>query len=740
MSHSQSAQRLRYTPLALAICLIWPQLASAQTQANKSVSPEPVLKEVVISGSRSERVTEDVPATIDLISNEQMERNQTGSIRDLINEVPNMSVRRRSNRTSINNADGREGNAGFNIRGLDGNRVLLLVDGLRAPRNYSFGAASRDNFGIGLIDRVEIVKGPSSALYGSDGIGGLVQFFTKSPETYLKNGKTLGGQASIGYSGEDNGLQLGGTVAGLASPTLQWLLSASVVRASELENMGTNSAPNLDRTQPNPQKDKEQSLLGKIIWKPNAEQRHTFTLESVSKKADFNLLSLIAKPPLAATSVLSANAQTDNERQRISWQGQFKTQLGLADEIKTTLSWQDFKSREYFANDRNTAGDQIRDTRDSEETIQANIQFEKLIRGNGLIHKLVYGLDLAQMTADHLQTGQTPPAGETFPLKRFPKTNERNTALFIQDEIVGERWSIVPALRWDRFSINPEQAGFVGTAAALSGSAVSPKLGGTFKLTPEWTLYSQWATGFKAPTPDQVNRFFENVTAFYKTIPNPNLRPEKSKSMEVGIKGREGSFEFDASVFNSKFKDFINNNQVVGGTGAPGNPTVFQAVNVQSVSIHGFEIKGDYKFARNAGGGQWSVPFAYGQTKGTDDVKNLPLNSVDPAKLNLGVKFEAAWGDVRLDATHRAAKKAKDVDFAAAGTATQLLPSSSTTLDLSGQWKIRKDLRLNASITNLTNKKYWRWSDVQGVSGTAAFVDAYSQPGRKFNVNLTADF
>jgi hemoglobin/transferrin/lactoferrin receptor protein len=500
MSHSQSAQRLRYTPLALAICLIWPQLASAQTQANKSASPEPVLKEVLISGSRSERATEDVPATIDLISNEQIERNQTGSIRDLINEVPNMSVRRRSNRTSINNADGREGNAGFNIRGLDGNRVLLLVDGLRAPRNYSFGASSRDNFGIGLIDRVEIVKGPSSALYGSDGIGGLVQFFTKSPETYLKNGKTLGGQASIGYSGEDNALQLGGTVAGLASPTLQWLLSTSVVRASELENMGTNSAPNLDRTQPNPQKDKEQSLLGKIVWKPSAEQRHTFTLESVSKKADFNLLSLVSKPPLAATSVLSANAQTDNERQRISWQGQFKTQLGLADEIKTTLSWQDFKSREYFANDRNTAGDQIRDTRDSEETIQANIQFEKLIRGNGWVHKLVYGLDLAQMTADHLQTGQTPPAGETFPLKRFPKTNERNTALFIQDEIVGERWSIVPALRWDRFSINPEQAGFVGTAAALSGSAVSPKLGGTFKLTPEWTLYSQWATGFKAPT------------------------------------------------------------------------------------------------------------------------------------------------------------------------------------------------------------------------------------------------
>jgi hemoglobin/transferrin/lactoferrin receptor protein len=728
------APSLRPTPLALAMLLAWPHLSFAQTQTTKT--PEPVLKEVVVSGSRSERSSEEVPATIDLIDRAQLERQQTSNIRELAKETPNVEVRRRSNRATINSENGREGNAGFNIRGLDGNRVLLLVDGLRAPRNYSFGASSRDNFAIGLMDRVEIVKGPSSALYGSDGIGGLVQFFTKSPETVLKKGNTFGGQASIGYSGEDQGLQIGATLAGQANESLQWLLSASISRAEELANSGSNNTPNLDRTLPNPQKDRETALLAKLVFKPTASQRHTLTLESVDKTSDFNLLSLVSKPPLAATSVLSANAQTDNERQRISWEGRFKLGGALADDIKSTLSWQNFKSREQFANDRNTAGDQIRDTRDTERTIQANFQAEKLIRGTNVVHKLVYGLDLTQASADHIQTGQTPPAGETFPLKRFPKTDERTTAIFLQDEIVGEAWSLIPALRWDSFRLKPDPTGFVGTPASLSGSAASPKLGGTFKLSPIWTLYGQWAAGFKAPTPDQVNRFFENTTAFYKTIPNPNLRPEKAKSFELGIKGRAGAVTLDAAAFHNKYKDFINNNQVVGGTGAPGNPTVFQAVNIQSASISGVEFKGLWQISP-----QWSLPFSHGRTRGTNDVTGQALNSVDPARTQLGIGYTAAWGDVRLEATHRASKKASQVDLSPAGlAATQFLTPSSTTLDLSGQWKIRKDLRLNASITNLTDKKYWRWSDVQGVAATAAFLDASSQPGRKFNLSLTADF
>ena len=718
----------------------------AQAQSTATAQPVASLKEVVVSGNRSERNSEDVPATIDLVTSEQLEKRQINNIRALANETPNVSVRRTPNRASITSANGKEGNAGFNVRGLEGNRVLLLVDGVRAPRNYSFGATSRDNFDFGLVNRVEIVKGPSSALYGSDGIGGLVQFFTKSPSDFLTGDKTIGGQGSVGFSGEDRGLQLGATVAGKPSEAVQWLLSANVSRAKELGNRGDNGVSTTDRTQPNPQKDSNTAILGKLVLRPTSAQKHTFTAELVDKKSDFNdLLSLRSKPPLAATSVLSAKAETDNERQRFTWQGQFKVSTAMADELKASLSYQNFTSREFFANDRNTAADQVRITDDKETTLQANVQGEKLLRGSSVSHKLVYGFDYAGITASNLQTGVTPPVGETFPLKRFPKTKETTTALYLQDELIdagasnesGGAWSITPAIRFDRYQINAEQAGFGGVAGSQSGSAVSPKLAGMFQINPQWNVYGQWAKGFRAPSADQLNRFFENAVSFYKTIPNPNLKPEKSSNFELGTKARFDQFKIDASIFTGRYSDFILDNQQVGGAGTPGNPIIFQAINIRNATISGFEVKGDYS-AGKLGIGRLSFPFAYGQTKGTDKGTGKPLNSVQPEKLNVGVKYDTAAWDLRLDVTRRAAKSAGDADLS--GLATQFLAPASTTLDVSGQWRISKDLRLNLAVANLTNKKYWRWSDVQGLASTSPAVDAYTQPGRSLNASLVASF
>jgi hemoglobin/transferrin/lactoferrin receptor protein len=70
----------------------------------------------------------------------------------------------------------------------------------------------------------------------------------------------------------------------------------------------------------------------------------------------------------------------------------------------------------------------------------------------------------------------------------------------------------------------------------------------------------------------------------------------------------------------------------------------------------------------------------------------------------------------------------------------QFATPSVTTVDLSGQWRIRKDLRLNVGIFNLTDKKYWNWSDVRGLSASSPVVDAWTQPGRYVRVSLAADF
>lgn len=724
--------------------------AYAQQAQAQQVAAVGGLKEVVISGSRGEQDPDELPASIDVLNRKTLEERQIRDIRDAARDIPNVSVQRAPARFTLAGqpAFGRDQNAGFNIRGLDGNRVLILVDGIRQPRSYVFSANAfgRDYLDIGLVQRVEIVKGSTSALYGSDGMGGLVNFITSDPANFLAPGKNIGGTASIGHDGDDKGRNIGATVAGRVNDMVQWLFGIHANRSNGLDSQGTNDAANVDRTTPNPEKNRGAAVLGKLVITPGGGQRHVLTLEHVDKHASYNLLSNIAKPPLAATSTIAANAFTDMKRDRITWDGRWRVSTALADELQAVLSWQDASSREYSFEDRFTSPDRIRDTSYRERTLQAGLQAGKTVRmDGGWAQKFTYGLDYTRSDITNLQTGLTPAAGESFPLKRFPDTRETSSAVYVQDEIIAGRWSITPGLRFDSFRLDAAQAGFSPPAtlpaASLSGSATSPKIGVLMRATPQWSLYGNYAQGFKAPNANQVNGFFENITQFYRTIPNPNLKPEKSRNVEVGARARLDWLTLDMAAFTGRFKDFIEDNRRVSGAGVPGNPIVFQTVNIGSVRISGFEIKGEANWGK-AAGGSWSSPFGYGQTRGTDTHTGRPVNSINPSRLTAGIKYDTAAWSARLDATHRAARKGGDIDSATAVTppATQFATPAATTLDLSGQWRIRGDLRLTAGIFNLTDRKYWNWSDVRGLAASSTVLDAYTQPGRYLRVSLAADF
>lgn len=168
-------------------------------------------------------------------------------------------------------------------------------------------------------------------------------------------------------------------------------------------------------------------------------------------------------------------------------------------------------------------------------------------------------------------------------------------------------------------------------------------------------------------------------------------------------------------------------------------------MNVNSATIRGFELKGSIDWGDLAGG-VLSSPLAYGQTRGNDSSTGLPLNAVDPAKLVLGLKFETAVWDLRLDATRHAAKTEEDLDSpylpkpVAPPRIKQFTVPAVVTLDLQMQYRVRRDLRLNFGATNLSNRKYWLWSDVQGLAATSTVTDAYTQPGRHISLSLVADF
>jgi hemoglobin/transferrin/lactoferrin receptor protein len=721
-------------------------VATAQTQT-ASPAVLPALKEVVISGSRTEQDPDELPMTIDVLNAKDLETKQIQDIRDVAADLPNVNVPRAPARFTIGSQTGRDQNSGFNIRGLGGNRVLMLVDGIRQPLSYTFpseSAVGRDYIDIGLVKRVEIVSGATSALYGSDGVAGLVNFITKEPADYLKDGKTFGGSANVGYSSDRDGWKTGVTMAGRGNDALSWLFSGNISGGDALKNMGTNDVANTNRTTPNPEKDKDQSLLGKLVFTPGGGQKHVLTFEHVDHKADYNLLSNITPttPVLTGTtlanSTIASSANTDMKRDRLTWDGNWQLNSAAADALRVVLSYQDSQSTEAFYQDRYSSADRSRITDYSEKSTQLNLQANKQIRmGADSLQNITYGFDYSSNKVRNLQTGTTPATGETYPLKRFPDTTESSAALYAQDEVILGAWSITPGVRVDHFKIDPSQAGFTNPVTGLSDTAFSPKLGVLFHATDVWSVYGNYASGFKAPNAGQVNAYFANPTQNYRSIANPNLKPESSKNFEVGARGRLANLSLDAAAFTGRYKDFIEDFQQVSGNFSAANPGVYQSINIGNVRISGFEVKGRADWGK-VGDGRFSTPFAYGQTKGENSDTGVGLNSVSPENAMVGLEYATAVWSGALNVRYYGGKDKSDVDLSA--QANPFLSPSATIVDLSGQWRIKKDLRLTAGVYNLTDKKYWQWSSVVGQAANSTTIDAYTQPGRNYRVSLVADF
>ncbi|MBK1684024.1 TonB-dependent hemoglobin/transferrin/lactoferrin family receptor [Rhodoferax fermentans] len=771
------------TPVSSLVSLVVCSPLAAWAQAAPD-SASATLREVVVSASRYEQAVEELPTSLDVLGRQTLEDGQLQDIRDLARNLPNVSVKRAPARYAVTgkgNATGADANAGFNIRGLGGNRVLMLVDGVRLPRSYLNGsnAFGRDAVDLGVLQRVEIIHGPSSALYGSDGLAGLVNFISLTPADVLQDGnaglRPSGGKAWASVSGDDKGRTLGATVAHRAGDNAEWLLSSSVGQASGLKNKGCNDAANVDRTTPNPQNSHSASLLGKLVWRPSSSQSHSLTLEQVQKKADVTLLSSALKSPVAlplgynalsatqksaavAAAVTGESASQDQTRSRLSWNARYTVDSPWADRVSSLLSWQHSRAQQdgqtrlatLWANN----GLRQRQTSYDEQSLQATLQVEKSWAvSSDWGHKLSYGLDVSQTDVSSFADGRDPvPITAYVPKHYFPDTRDTTQAIYLQSEWFSERWSITPGLRFDQFALDVRnQSGYYPTASAtpgksLSGSAVSPKLGLMFKATPQWSVYGNYATGFRAPEGQQLNSTLEVSTA--KLLPNPDLKPEKSRSLEVGIKGRWDQLALDMAVFSSHFDDLIQEKKDLGtanGLAASiSNPTLFQTINIDKASIQGFEIRGRYDWGV-FGGGQLSIPFSYGRTRGTNEVTGQPLNSIEPAKLTVGLAYRAARWDWGLDVQHQAGKKASEIDSAfipKSSTLRQFLPAAVTTLDVHTQWRPRKGVRLNLAVVNLTDKKYWNWSDVQGLASNATplVVDAYTQPGRHLNLSLLVDF
>lgn len=729
---------MRLALFGFASAIVLAAVPALADEGDAAVSVDPV----TVLGSRTEKLQSEVPATISVITAEDLEDRLAADIRDVVKLEPGVSVRSSPTRFGAAlGATGRDGNAGFNIRGLEGNRVLIQVDGVRVPDGFSFGAqaAGRGDYqDLDLMKSVEILRGPASALYGSDGVAGAVSFTTKDPADFLKGDASFGGRVRSVYGSADDSLGGASIVAG-SQGRVSAMLAYAYRQGHETETQGTNDAANTDRTTANPQDVLTRSVLGKLVYEASDNNRIRLSAEHFDRNIDTNALSGIAKPPLSAASVLALQAADDIERDRITLDQRLTLDGGPVKRVAWSAYWQDSRSAQFTAEDRNVSADRTRRNTFNNRILGVAAQLESGFAVGAVEHKLIYGFDASKTRQTGLRDGTVPPVGEPFPTQAFPTTDYILVGAFVQDEIAfaAGRLMVYPALRYDHYDLNPKADPLLPTFAPAdsSGGRVSPKLGVVFKPTEQTRLFANYAWGFKAPAPSQVNNVFSNPIQNYTSLPNPDLKPETSEALEVGARWVSPIWSVEVVGFSGEYENFIEQLQVAGAF-TPTNPGVFQYVNFSKVKIDGIEGRARLKLENGLGaflGAAYAKGDTYNPTK-------APLDSVDPVKVTAGVSYRDGEGRFGGELTVVRTER-KDADrVAVACTPACFRPTASTVIDVTAFWRVADGLTVRAGVFNLGDETYAYWNDARGLSSTAASRDAYTLPGRNVSLSLTYDF
>jgi hemoglobin/transferrin/lactoferrin receptor protein len=740
---------------ASATALLCTQAAFA---ADASPADAVELDKVTVTATRSEKKLQDAPVTASVISSEEIEDGLVKDIKDLVRFEPGVSVRRAPTRfTAAGASTGRDGNSGFNIRGLEGNRVLILVDGVRVPDGYAFGAQNMgrgDYVDLDTLKSVEIVRGPASALYGSDGLAGSVNYFTKDPSDLLTAGKSFALRGRVGYASSDESWTESLTAAG-QSGNWEGLIAYTRRDGEGQKTAGTNDSANTDRTTANPEDNQSNAVLARVVYTLNDQNRFRLTYDHLDSDTSWNVLSAIAKPPLAATSVLGLTAFDKMKRDRVSLDHRFNGGQGLIQSAQTTLYYQNSTTRQYSAEDRNTAVDRTRDATFDNEVWGAALELHSDATIGGVTNKFVWGGDASITRQEGVRDGTVPPAGEVFPTRAFPTTDYTLAGAYAQDEVAFGPVTFYPAVRFDYYKLEPKKDALftANVPASQSESHVSPKLGVVWKATDLVTVFANAAAGFKAPSPSQVNNGFANLVSNYMSISNPDLKPETSETFELGLRLNRPTWNASVTGFTGKYDDFIEQVQV-RGTFTPADPAVYQYINQSKAEISGAEAR----FITELGEGftlQGAASYARGNSE--NNGRKAPLVTIDPVKLVAGLSYRDPAGRFggALSAVHSAKQSAGRSGVSCSVTITRpaplppltqtgsdycWMPKDFTVFDLTAFWNVTDNVTLRGGVFNITGQTYAWWSDVRGLADNSTVKDAYTQPDRNYSVSLAVKF
>ncbi|HCW3115178.1 TonB-dependent receptor domain-containing protein [Citrobacter amalonaticus] len=603
--------------------------------------------------------TTQAPASVTSISHEQLTKKPYRDIADMLQGVPGV--------TTTVGGDHKE----INIRGMGSAYTLYLVDGMRIDSRDS--SRLFDGYGqmnawippVSAIDHIEIIRGPMSSLYGSDAIGGVINIITK------KNAKKW--QGSIGsnltvqeHSDSGDIFQNDFFVTG---PLLDNILS--------IQSYGSYSKRDEDEIYNGYRGSKRENITGKVTFTPTNEQEISFTANHTQQDISQTVGKSIS-PACTYYSGCPSDFRKNAEVNRFSINHVGYWGIGKTDSY--------IQSEDYSIN--------------SQDIDLKNINMRSSLSSNIGSHILTLG---GELSIKKLHDGFSNQVSDLADLKRTEKS------VFLEDSwMTTEDFTLTSGARLD----HDDQF----------GDHWSPRLYGVWNVASDWTLKGGVSSGFKTPGITETDPNFGSVAYVGDIYGNPNLKPEKSVTQELGLlyNNNEG-LSGGVTLFNNQFKDKITTvacpetqcKPVPNQYGA--YPLTF--ANVGKAVTRGVEA--DLNFSVNDKiTVENNYTYTYSQQK-SGEYKGKPLTKLPKHQFTSTVNYQLNESVKTWLTMNFRSKDSENVG----GTEQTLLPiraPSFALFDFGTDYSVSKNVNVKVGISNLLDKRI-RYDDY-----------GYTEDGRRF--------
>ncbi|MFM5838166.1 TonB-dependent hemoglobin/transferrin/lactoferrin family receptor [Aeromonas rivipollensis] len=706
----------------------WPMLLSGTALAASDpagTDPEPRAHEtIVVKGQRIEQKLSDVSGSITVITEEELDRQVATELTDVFKNEPGVSV---------TGSAGRPQN--IIIRGMGGNRVLIIKDGVRV--SDGFGAddlndkVGRFSFDLDDVKQIEVAKGAGSSLHGSDAIGGTIVISTKQPEDYLQGQDAyLGSKVLQDGSSDKQKLSATGAARVLDS---EHLLRVSGWQGHETANYDESRIPaDLD------------GLSASTSSRFPLSDHHLLRLEldyfEDNAKRDQGPREV--PQPDGKWQVRQYHEQGSQRTQggKLGWEASDLGSL-LADQFTWSLYGNHSKNsankRSLLQNDLLSGYPRYRSERElstfTEDRVGSELDVRRDLVTGDLVHKLSYGVELERTRHERPVEKLSLEAGVPQPSQSEPFSSARTdrAGVWLGDVATLGRWQFTPTLRMDHQWLRPQD----GNQGENHSWHLSPSLATSYRVNEQWRSWLSYANGFRAPSYDKVYGNIPHYFALppFQIIANTDLKEETSHSFEWGLSGEGESWSIKPALFYNRYYNFIDWREV--GLRLSDGVILRQYRNVAKAETWGAEIAASYWLTQ-----EWELATKLGWVDG-EDSQGEALRTLTPLEGNtrliyqthdwsLGVQADYAAAMDRVPSCGNSLTKRQDACLASAGWFS---------LAMTADWLITDALKVNLKLDNLFDTRYTRYQDVAGLeAGTDAGL--FTQSGRTFSASLRYTF